>query len=50
MNASQIQVVCAWCGKVLRESDVENPVISHSICEECKRNLEKEIQASMKEN
>jgi ribosomal protein S27E len=48
MNASQIQVVCAWCGKVLRESDVENPTISHSICEERKQDLEKEIQQNLK--
>ena len=31
----QLKLICAWCGKVIREGD-ENSPPSHGICESCK--------------
>lgn len=32
------RVVCAWCGRVLREGDVSK-LVSHGICEDCEQKL-----------
>lgn len=41
---SEIRVVYAWCGKVLREATpwVEYPLISHGICQDCRKKVLKE--------
>ena len=44
-----LKVVCAWCGRSMRIKEVEdsyppNLPITHSICPDCKRKLEEEIE------
>lgn len=34
-------VLCAWCKKIIRYSEVEN---SHGICEKCKQEMLKEVE------
>jgi len=32
--------LCAWCGKEIKNTEVDPHLISHGICDECKSNLE----------
>lgn|GEM_PF-998272 len=50
-----LKVVCAWCGRLMRfkeipESDEPRLPISHSICPECRENLEREIETPLPTN
>jgi hypothetical protein len=42
-----IQVVCAWCERLMGVKEAENAIlpISHSICCECKKKLEEETKS-----
>jgi hypothetical protein len=42
-----VQVVCAWCERLMGVKEAENDSlpISHSICCECKRKLEEETKS-----
>jgi NMD protein affecting ribosome stability and mRNA decay len=35
MNIKQIRSVCMYCGKVTKKNEVEPPLISHGICDQC---------------
>jgi phage FluMu protein Com len=35
-------IVCAWCGKILRECDVDG--ISHGMCPECFEKMKADIE------
>lgn len=37
-----VKIICAWCGKVLREGTLP---ASHGICRECKRAMQAEADA-----
>ena len=45
---------CAWCNKDMGEKVIgdgsEEVVITHSICEDCKARIEKEIQEFVHKN
>ncbi|MEI7958146.1 MAG: hypothetical protein WCI40_03490 [Verrucomicrobiota bacterium] len=37
-----MNVVCAWCKKVIRDSPEE--IVSHGICEKCEKRVAKDIE------
>jgi len=41
-----LKVICAWCGRFIQTKEVcrTDLPITHSICPECKRSLEEEIE------
>ena len=45
-----MKIICAWCNKVLGEK--EDPRgsgrVSHGICEDCQRKIDKEIEMARK--
>jgi hypothetical protein len=38
-----VKVICAWCGKVIREGSIKDG-ISHGVCSVCAKELLKEIE------
>ena len=46
-----LKIVCGWCGKYMGIKKVENATlpVSHSICCECKRKLEEEVETLLHE-
>lgn len=42
-----MKVVCAWCKKTIRDDENVKPddPVSHGICVECKRKIEKEFES-----
>ena len=47
-----LKIVCAWCGKFIgiKEGGNGTKEISHSICCECARKVEKDAEAFLKSN
>ncbi|RLI65661.1 MAG: hypothetical protein DRO88_03975, partial [Promethearchaeia archaeon] len=45
-----MKVVCAWCGKIIKEDNLEdeNSGISHGICDQCSYKLEYQITSVQK--
>jgi hypothetical protein len=47
-------IKCAWCNKDMEEKVIgeesEETVITHSICPECKKRLEEEIEEILQKN
>ena len=37
-----MKVVCAWCGKEIGKYDDNTDEVSHGICDDCLRKVEKE--------
>jgi len=45
-----MKIVCAWCKKELGEKEpLDDPRISHGICEECKQKMQQELKQYEKE-
>lgn len=40
-----MKVICAWCKKVIREGELIDGQVSHGICADCLRLIEKEFEA-----
>jgi len=40
-----VKVICAWCGELIKEKEVEGAIhdVTHGICPKCAKKFEKEI-------
>jgi len=44
-----MKIICAWCNKILGEKEpYGSGRVSHGICEDCRRKIDKEIEVVRK--